>query len=66
MDNPHALQGKINCRIGSLEICKILKYQFLIINCRIGSLEMLLLLLLPRVGINCRIGSLEKVVANKG
>ncbi len=49
----------INCRIGSLEIAKLINIATTLINCRIGSLENLAAPELRATLINCRIGSLE-------
>ena len=52
------------CRIGSLEIFRILSKSISIVICRIGSLEIVFIAEISDDTVICRIGSLESVLVD--
>ena len=55
----YSLRFGVNCRIGSLENCRMFRRYCHYVNCRIGSLEIHEHSFLRFWQVNCRIGSLE-------
>ena len=52
--------NNLHCRIGSLEMTRVMFANPIILHCRIGSLEKLRRDARFAVSLHCRIGSLEK------
>ena len=61
------VRRNVNCRVGSLEICRSRGLIGPTVNCRVGSLENAYTGFRRLLIVNCRVGSLEyiDIVQNK-